>query len=217
MSPNKQAARSEATRQAIVAAAAKLFGTKGFFDTIMDEIASAAGVAKGAVYHHYPSKQSIFEAVLRYKSAALASELRDQVTQAPDVLAMLTRGTAAYFAACADGPTGRIILKDGPAVLGWARWREIDEEHFGQAIPRSLSVAMEQGLIDPQPVPPLARLLLGAITEAAVACAESEAPAKTGRDHAAAFERLIGGLRRSRSGAQPRSQPSPRTRRLRSN
>ncbi|MFX7197998.1 hypothetical protein ABTI40_19435, partial [Acinetobacter baumannii] len=76
-----------------------------------------------------------------------------------------------YFAKCAKGPTGQIILRDGPAVLGWARWREIDETHCGGTIPRALTIAMDAGVIARQPVEPLARLLLGAITEAAAACA----------------------------------------------
>lgn len=192
----RQAERRRTTHDAIVAAAATLFGGKGFAATTIDEVAAAAGIAKGAVYHHFPSKEAIFEAVLRQTSAALAADITAKVVQAPDVLAMLARGTEAYFEACALGPTGRIILKDGPAVLGWARWREIDEEHFGRAIPAALAIAMDQGLIDRQPVGPLSRLLMGAVTEAAAACAASADPATTGREHAAAFERLIHGLRR---------------------
>jgi hypothetical protein len=80
-------------------------------------------------------------------------------------------------------------------VLGWARWREIDEEHFGLALPRALAIAMDDGLIERQPVAPLARLLLGAATEAAAGAASAD-PAATGPEHAAAFNRLIQGLRR---------------------
>jgi AcrR family transcriptional regulator len=191
-----QAKRREATREAIIAAATGLFGQKGFAATIIDEIAVAAGVAKGAVYHHFPNKEAVFEAVLQRVSAALAADILAKVIKSPDVLAMLTRGTEAYFEACAQGWTSRIILKDGPAVLGWARWREIDEEHFGRAIPQALAIAMDQGLIERQPIAPLSRLLLGAVTEAAAACAASADPPTTGREHAAAFERLIQGLRR---------------------
>jgi AcrR family transcriptional regulator len=191
-----QAERREATRDAIVTAAATLFGGKGFAATTIDEIAGTAGVAKGAVYHHFPNTEAVFEAVLRRTSGAVAADILAKVGQAPDVLTMLTRGTEAYFEACAQGQIGRIILKDGPAVLGWARWREIDEEHFGRAIPQALAMAMDQRLVDRQPVGPLSRLLLGAVTEAAAACAASDDPATTGREHAAAFQRLIQGLRR---------------------
>ena len=91
----KQAERREATRDAIVAAATSLFGDKGFAATPMDEIATAAGVAKGAVYHHFPSKEAVFEAVLRLTSDALALDINAKVRDAPDALAMLTLGTEA--------------------------------------------------------------------------------------------------------------------------
>lgn len=191
----RQAERRQATRDAIVAAAATLFGDKGFANTTIDEIASLAGVAKGAVYHHFPNKGAVFEAVLHRTSASLASDIRAKVIHAPDVLVMLTRATDAYFEACAKGPIGRIVLKDGPGVLGWARWREIDEEYFGDALLKALTVAMDRGLIERQPIGPLSRLLLGAVTEAAAACAASLDPATTGREHSLAFERLIQGLR----------------------
>jgi AcrR family transcriptional regulator len=191
----KQDERRVATRDAIVGAATSLLGDKGFAATSMDEIATAAGVAKGAVYHHFPSKEAIFEAVLRRVSKALAVDINTKVRGAPDALALLTRGTEAYFEACSRGPVGQVILRDGPAVLGWTRWREIDEEHFGLAFPRALAIAMDNGLIERQPVAPLARLLLGAVTEAAAACAASTDPVATGREHAAAFSPLIHGMR----------------------
>jgi AcrR family transcriptional regulator len=195
----KQAERSETSRKAIIAAATSLFGARGFAATSIDEIAADAGLAKGAVYHHFANKQALFEEVLKHTSAALAAEIAADVAGAPDVLSMLSRGTRAYFDACARPRTGQIILKDGPAVLGWARWREIDEDHFGRAIPAALAAAMDQGLIDRAPVGPLSRLLLGAVTEAAAACAASTDPATTGREHAAAFEHLIQGLRKQPS------------------
>jgi AcrR family transcriptional regulator len=191
-----QAERSEASRKAIVAAAVSLFGEKGFAATSIDAVAAAAGLAKGAVYHHFATKQALFDAVLQQASAALAVEIAAKVAESPDVLLMLARGTQAYFDACARPPYGQIILKDGPAVLGWARWRQIDEDHFGRAIPAALGAAMNQGLIAQAPIGPLSRLLMGAVTEAAAACAASADPAATGRAHAAAFEHLIQGLRR---------------------
>jgi len=109
--------------------------------------------------------------------------------------ALLAAGARAYFAACAEPATFRIILKDGPLVLGWARWREIDMRDFGHFVPRALKAAMKQGLIAKQPVEPLARLIVGAITEAAMACAESDNPARTGKQHVSALETLLEGLR----------------------
>jgi len=80
-------------------------------------------------------------------------------------------------------------------VLGWERWRQIDAEHFGGEIPRALGKAMKQGLIARQPVEPLARLLLGAVTEAAIACAGRSDIRKAGNEYGAALEALLEGLR----------------------
>lgn len=197
-----QAERREATRRAILAAATELFGSKGFAATTVDEIAAAGAVAKGAVYHHFTTKEAIFEAVFEETSVELVKVVTEAAHHEVDVLDAMAAGTHAYFEACSEGAAGRIILQDGPAVLGWRRWREIDERYFGRIIPDALAVAMTAGVVERQPLEPLARLLLGAVTEAAVACASSGSPAASGRQYAAAFGRLLAGLRR-----QPETPP----------
>jgi AcrR family transcriptional regulator len=191
-----QAERREATRRAIIVAATDLFGRNGFSATTVDEIASAAAVAKGAVYHHFTTKESIFEAVFEETSLDLVMVVTQAARQEADVLDAMAAGTRAYFEACSKGVAAQIILRDGPSVLGWQRWRDIDAKHFGRMIPDALAVAMNAGLIEPQPMEPLARLLLGAVTEAAVACASSDSPATSGGHYAVAFQHLLAGLRR---------------------
>jgi AcrR family transcriptional regulator len=188
-----QSERREKTRGAIVKAARRIFGERGFAATTMDDIAASARVAKGAVYHHFKTKEELFGAVFDQVSHDLVVEI-DRIARAEkDVLAALAAGTEAYFAACAKGATGQIILRDGPAVLGWERWREIDAKHFGGKLPRAIAVAIENGLIERQPVEPLARLLLGAMTEAAIAC--STGSEVSGAEYARAFRRLLDALR----------------------
>jgi len=191
----KQAERTEATRGAIIAAASDLFGRQGFAATSMDQIARKSGLAKGAIYHHFATKEAVFEAVFRLASERLAERILREAADANDVLTAIAGGVLSYFAACAVGPTGQIILKDGPAVLGWKRWREIDSEHFGSGIPLALEAAIASGVIAPQPIEPLAGLLLGAINEAAAACHASADPAATGTAYGRAFEGLLEGLR----------------------
>lgn len=190
----KQAERRAATLEAILTAARRLFGTQGFAATTMDEIADGARIAKGAVYHHFRNKEAVFEAVFDQVSRDLVVEI-DGAARRKDVLAAMVAGTQHYFAATAKGPTGQIILRDGPAVLGWERWREIDAKHFGGKLPRAIAAAMEAGLIARQPVEPLARLLLGAVTEAAVACAGRTDIARAGAEYARAFKSLVEALR----------------------
>src|SRR6185437_3506340 len=183
-----QAERRERTRAAIVKAAKRTFGERGFAATTMDDIAANARVAKGAVYHHFATKEAVFEAVFEQVSLELVSEL-DRISRAEnDPLAAMAAGTQGYFAACAKAPTCQIILRDGPAVLGWERWREIDALHFGGKFPRALIAAMDAGLIARQPIEPLARLLLGAATEAAVACAGRPDVLKAGGEYSRAFK-----------------------------
>jgi AcrR family transcriptional regulator len=187
----RQAERREATRGAILVAARALFGRAGFGATGVDRIAAEAGVAKGAVYHHFPTKEAIFEAVLEAVTAEVAGDVREASRRAPDVLATLTEASRAYVSATARPAIRRILLQDGPAVLGWERWREIDLRHF-HGLPRVLEQAMAQGLIAPQPVHPLARVLQGAMTEAAMAAASGTAD---GEAYLSALATLIDGLR----------------------
>jgi AcrR family transcriptional regulator len=190
-----QAERREKTRTAIVKAAKRIFGERGFASATMDDIAGAARVAKGAVYHHFPTKEALFEEAFEQVSIELVADL-DQISRAEsDPLAAMAAGTQGYFAACSKGATGQIILRDGPAVLGWERWREIDAKHFGGKFPRALTAAMDTGLIARQPVEPLARLLLGAVTEAAVASSSGDDIARIGAEYARAFRTLLDALR----------------------
>lgn len=198
----RQAERREASRQAIVTAARQLFGGQGFAPATMDQVATSAGLAKGAVYHHFASKEALFEAVFEAACNDLAKQVGVTAARAQDLLEAMATGAAAYFDACSEGEFRQIILQDGPAVLGWERWREIDAEHFGRMTPVVLTAAMEQGLIARQPVEPLARLLLGAMTEAAAACAASDAPLQTGAEHVAAFRTILDGLRVRPAGAE---------------
>ena len=190
-----QAERRAATIESILNAGRRLFGERGFAATTMDDIAEQARVAKGAVYHHFATEEAVFEAVFDQVSRALVQEIDRAVRTEKDVLAAMVAGTQHYFAACAKGPTGQIILRDGPAVLGWERWREIDAQHFGGKIPRALEAAMDAGLIARQPVEPLARLLLGAVMEAAVACAGRFDVLKAGNEYTRAFKSLLEALR----------------------
>lgn len=190
-----QADRRASTQAAILKAARNLFGEAGFQQTTMDDIASAARVAKGAVYHHFRTKEAVFEAVFDEVSRDLVADIAKVSRAETDVLAAMAAGTQHYLAACSKGATGQIILRDGPAVLGWERWREIDAQHFGGKIPRALEVAMERGLLARQPVEPLARLLLGAMTEAAVACAGAADIRKAGADYSRAFKSLLEAMR----------------------
>jgi AcrR family transcriptional regulator len=189
-----QSERRQATQAAILKAAKRLFGERGFAATTIDDVAASAHVAKGAVYHHFETKEALFEAVFDQASQDLLAEVDRAAGGEKDALSAMAKGTQAYFSACAKDTTGQIVLHDGPAVLGWERWREIDNRHFGGRFATALTRAMDDGLITRQPIEPLSRLLLGAVTEAAVACSGRDLH-KAGNDYARAFQALLDALR----------------------
>ncbi|MFM9841487.1 MAG: TetR/AcrR family transcriptional regulator [Dongiaceae bacterium] len=170
----KQEDRSAATRTAIIAAAFETFGGEGYADVSVDRIAARAGVAKGAVYHHFSSKDAVFEAVLESVSSGILTEVLAAISAGKDFWDVLALGNRAFFVACSDPARSRILLHDGPAVLGWERWRRIDQRHFGGSLRKALSRAMDDGILVRKDVEVVSRVLLGAVTEAAISCTEAD-------------------------------------------
>jgi AcrR family transcriptional regulator len=170
----KQEDRRAATRGAIVAAAFEAFGGEAYADVSVDQIASCAGVAKGAVYHHFSSKDVLFEAVLESVSSAILTEVLAAISAGRDFWEELALGNRAFFVACSDPARSRILLHDGPAVLGWKRWRLIDQRHFGGLLRMALSQAMDDSILVRKDVEVVSRAILGAVTEAAISCAEAD-------------------------------------------
>ena len=168
---------SEATRSALVSAARPLFAERGFAGVGAEEIVRAAGVTRGALYHHFDGKAGLFEAVYEEVEVELAERI---ATGALGRLGGPAGGDARRRgdvpAACTEPEVQRIALIDGPSVLGWDRWREIGAAHGLGLIEASLQAAIDAGVIAPQPVRPLAHILMGALDEAAMLVARAEDP-----------------------------------------
>src|SRR5207302_7029411 len=127
-----KAEQSEATRSALISAARPLFAERGYSGVGTEEIVRAAGVTRGALYHHFEGKEDLFAAVYEQVEADLMSEIGAIATEAHDPLDALHRGAAIFLEACRRPEVQRITLIDAPSVLGWERWREIGLKHgFG--------------------------------------------------------------------------------------
>jgi AcrR family transcriptional regulator len=173
-SKRTQEERSEATRAALVAAARNLFAERGYAGVGTEEIVRAAGVTRGALYHHFDGKRELLEAAYEQVETELTEKIAEAALAGSDPMEALHAGAAMFLDACLEPEVQRLVLLDAPAVLGWERWREIAADHGLGLIEAALGAAMEDGAITQQPVRPLAHVLMGALDEAAMVVARAE-------------------------------------------
>lgn len=191
-----QAERSASTRAALLAAARELFTEHGFAGAAREDIVERAGVTRGAMYHHFAGKEDLFRSVVLELEAECGVRLMEAAIQGTDELDRLRRGCQAFLDAAMDPAVRRIVLLDAPAVLGWQEWRAIEEEYGLHLMKVALAEAVEAGQLDPQPVEPLAHMLLAAVNEAALLVANAEHPRKARAEVGATLDALLSRLAR---------------------
>lgn len=175
-------------------AARRLFAAHGYAATPAQDIVAAANVTRGALYHHYGGKLGLFRVVLEQLESELTERVRAEIAGEADVWTAAVRGLTAYFDVCQQPEVVRIALTDAPAVLGWAAWREVEAAHGLGLITESLRSAVDAGILAPQPVEPLAQLVLSAIIEAALMITYAEDTAAAREQAQRALLSLLGGI-----------------------
>jgi AcrR family transcriptional regulator len=171
---DRRAEKGEATRRRLVETATRLFAERGYEDTPVELVLAEAGVSRGALYHHFASKEALFEAALDATQAGVAVAVRNAARHAADPLGALRAGCAAWLALARDPVVRRIVLLDAPGVVGWQRWREIDLRHSLGAVRASLRAMAGEGRLSPQLVDVHAHVLLAALTEVALLIAQAD-------------------------------------------
>jgi AcrR family transcriptional regulator len=191
-----QADRSAATRDALVAAARRLFAAHGFAEVPTDSIATAAGVTRGALYHQFADKMALFEAALDAVEADIAARLAAEVAAvgASDPVEAMRQAVQAWLGMCTEQEIQRIALVDGASVLGWARWREICQRHVFGLVEAVVTQGIELGRIRARSARPIAHVLMGASDEAALYVAEAPDQELARTEMIEALGRLIDGL-----------------------
>jgi AcrR family transcriptional regulator len=167
------------TRGALVAAGRRLFGEKGFRATSVEDLAREARVTTGALYHHFPTKTALFEAVFLQAHTDLMTASKKAAQGASDGIDELARGFEAFLDGVLQPDMQRILIVDGPAVLGLARYTELDEQYAHAVIVHSLTAAAQAGTIKVEDPETATRLLLGALTRGAMLIANSPDPVET--------------------------------------
>ncbi|MEV5840267.1 TetR/AcrR family transcriptional regulator [Nocardia sp. NPDC052112] len=185
----------EQTRQALVEAAERLFTENGYHRTSLDAVGAAARFTKGAVYRHFKDKQSLFEAVFIRVQTDTATTLLADTPTTGDAWQWGLDTVAKYLQACTQTRYRRIVLEEGPAVLGWSRWRELDQQYAGHLLEQVLIELMNKQVLPHYPAHPLARLCCALIAEAALTITDTNTPDTTREQTLAILTKLLTGLR----------------------
>ncbi|MDP9116845.1 MAG: TetR/AcrR family transcriptional regulator [Actinomycetota bacterium] len=197
--PPSQPERAHATQLQLISTARRLFGERGYADVPAEEIVAAAGLTRGALYHHYADKRALFEAVFEQLESDIADEIA-AATLAPaadgDGIAGIAASLDAFLDICQRPEVLRIGLTDAPAVLGWARWREIETEHGLGLIAAQLGDLAAAGQLVEAPIQTLAQIALSAVIEAALIIANAHDQQGARRDAQSALLALLAGMLR---------------------
>ncbi|HEX9560479.1 MAG TPA: helix-turn-helix domain-containing protein [Candidatus Dormibacteraeota bacterium] len=199
---DKREAQGDATRLALVTAARGLFGERGYAATSIEEVAARAGVTKGAVYHHFGGKANLFQEVYE----EVMREVSDQVVSVflePDHWTALAAGCQLMIDAQLDPAVRRIALHDARSVLSYDVLHMIESRYGAVGIRGALRKAMHGGVIERQPLRPLALLLSGALSAACFYVADAEDPAQARDEVGRLVVRILEGLKARPEGPVP--------------
>jgi len=192
---NRLVEKGLTTRHRILSAATRLFTDKGYEQTSIEALLDELGISRGALYHHFSSKEAIFEAVFEAVEADIARAIVGATRGVADPAVALRTGCDAFLRIAGDETVRRIALIDAPAALGWQKWREIDARHGFGLLKASLKAAAASGRLRADLVDAYAHILLAALMETALVIATRNTAAASRNGRAAVrelIERLLG-------------------------
>ena len=182
-------------------AARSLFAERGYHGAAAEEIVRHAGLTRGALYHHFEDKKDLFRAVVDQMQGEIDERVARAERAQSGLREVVMAGYRIFLDAALDPEMGRTFFLDAPSVLGW-EWHEMDARHAVGKIEGGLEALIAESFMEPQPVRPLARLINGALLEAAFFVAASEDPEAARDEVWGAMERLMDGLMNRRCSAQ---------------
>jgi AcrR family transcriptional regulator len=186
---------TEATRRALLDSAMALFEERGYAATSIEDVVRGARVTRGALYHHFRSKQELFEAVYEELERDIVDRIGASLGSHPDPWSQALAGIDVYLDACTEPRYQRIVLAEGPAALGYEHWRELNEHHSMGLVRAMLELLMDSGDIRRQPVELPARVLFSALAETGLAVAAAADRAEARRQAGELTRRLLESLR----------------------
>jgi len=201
MNPSRRTQeRGRRARDALIAAARTLFVEQGYFATGTEHVVAESGVGtRGSFYHHFDSKLDLFRAVFNTIEAELIASIASKVADSKEPLELLERGFLMFLEAAAnDREFQRVVLIDGPAVLGWGEWRGVATADGIALLTSALEGGIKARVIVRCPVVPLAHMLRGTAEAAGLYIANAPDRTVARRQTASAVRALLRGLRAGR-------------------
>ncbi len=191
---DRRSDKGQATRLHVLETATRLFTVEGFDATSIELVLRACGISRGALYHHFSSKEALFIAVLEAVEARVTATVAAAGQTATNPLDALRAGCDAWLQLARDPVVRRIVLIDAPAVIGWQAWREMDDQNGLGLLKAGLGMAAAAGRFPAAMVDMYAHMLLAVLTEVAMLIARSDDAASTIEAGQHAVEQLISRL-----------------------
>lgn len=196
MQRRSQAERTQATRALLIRTGRELFAEHGFAGVSAEQLVAAAGVTRGALHHHFGDKHGLFLAVIEEVERENTEEILAAIQTAPDQWNGIVLGIRRFLDICERPYVVQLAMTDALSVLGWPRWRALEEQYGLGMVTAALQGALDGGLLKPAPVQVLAKLVLSAITEAGLVIAHADDRAAARAEAEEALLTLMAGLMR---------------------
>lgn len=192
---NQKVEQGRATRRMLLDTARRVFAEQGYENVSAEQLVAAAGVTRGALYHHFDDKKDLFRTVVIEVESELDQRITEAALQADSAWGTMEAGTRALLEACLEPDVARIVMLDGPAVLGWDAWDEIDADFAIKQVALGLEVLVAEEVIAEQPIEPLARMIVALLNGACRDVAQSDDPHRAIEPVRTAVMSLLEGLR----------------------
>ena len=189
---NRNVARGRSTREQLLQVATRLFAAHGYEGTSIEAVLQESGASRGSLYHHFPGKEALFLAVLENLDVRVLAALNAATAGLTDPVEALRASCVAWIRMAGDDrEIQQIVLTDAHAVLGWERFRQLDEQNVLGEFRAVLTAAAQSGRLDARHVDVFAHLLMAAVNETAMLIARSADPAAALPGAEAGFDEFL--------------------------
>jgi len=186
---------SSSTRRALLDKAAGLFADRGYAGTSLDEVVAAARVTKGALYHHFQGKLALFQAVFDRCESNAVKRITSDVRRKKDPWDKAVTAVASFLEVCQEPAYRRIVMQEGPVVLGFDRWRESEERSTYGLVHDLVHRVLRQYDIEGTLLTTFTRIFYGAMSSAGIVVSEAEDPERSSREVSTVISLMLAGLR----------------------